>query len=78
MENKKNGRILDKGFENDINKGISNLQKDAQNSIDQAQTYVYQKNDDAEFMIREHPKSFVLGAFMGGILVGTLLSKRGE
>jgi len=81
-----NKRILDKDFENgivrgaeefrrDTQKGMKEFQRDAQTGIDGAQKYTHQKNDEVEALIREHPKSYVLGSFIGGVLLGTLLSR---
>jgi len=68
MANGKSGRILDQDFEKGIRKG-------AQDNIDSAQGYAYRKNDEVEGMIKDHPKAFVIGAFIGGFALGTLLSK---
>ena len=81
-----NGRVLDKDFEDGITnragefqKGITGrmdeIQKEAQNDITMAQKYAYEKNDEVEAMIKEHPKAFVLGSFIGGVALGTLLAK---
>ena len=86
MANEKGGRILDKDFEDgitnragEIQRGISGradeLQKEAQGDITMAQKYAYKKNDEVEAMIKEHPKAFVLGSFIGGVALGTLLAK---
>ena len=40
-----------------------------------AQNYAYKRNDEIEAMIKEHPKAFVLGSFVGGFALGTLLAK---
>ena len=74
MANEK-GHILNKEFENGIAGRMVEIQKDMQGNIDKAQDYVYEKNDDVEAMIKEHPKSFVVGAFVGGVALGTLLSR---
>ncbi|MFA6907308.1 MAG: hypothetical protein WC263_00595 [Candidatus Micrarchaeia archaeon] len=83
----KNGRILDREFEagitgraGEIRKEaagrIGEIQREAQLDITKAQKYAYAKNEDIEAMIREHPKAFVLGSFIGGVALGTLLAKR--
>ena len=86
MAKDKHGRVLDKDFE----KGITNragefrkeirgdilkAQKMAQDDINKAQKYAYAKNDEVEAMIKEHPKSFVLGSFIGGFVLGALVAK---
>jgi|GEM_PF-2723409 len=87
MANGKSERILDKDFEDGIanragefRKGVSDrmdeIQKEAQGNINMAQKYAYRKNDEVEAMIKEHPKAFVLGSFIGGVALGTLLAKR--
>jgi len=86
MANEKGGRILDKDFEAGITDKMSELQHEAQvdinkaqryaqADINKAQKYVYSKNDEFEEMVSDHPKSFVLGAFIGGLVIGALLSK---
>ena len=72
---KKDGHILDKDFEDDMSNRAGNFRREAQNDINKAQKYAYQKNDEVTAMVTEHPKSFVLGAFLGGVVLGTLLSR---
>ena len=80
------GKILDKDFEagitnragefqKEIQGDIRKAQKMAQDDINKAQKYAYGKNDEFEAMVSDHPKSFVLGAFIGGLVIGALLSK---
>ena len=80
----KSGRILDKDFEAGITNRASELRKEARDAITAAQKeasrdmrvaqeYAYEKNDEVEAMIREHPKAFVLGSFIGGVALGALL-----
>ncbi|MFA5246876.1 MAG: hypothetical protein WC408_03225, partial [Candidatus Micrarchaeia archaeon] len=75
MAKEKNSRILDKDFEAgitdkadeiqaELRSDIRKAQKIVQEDINKAQKYVYEKNDEVEAMIREHPKSFVLGSFL--------------
>jgi len=71
----KNGRILDKDFETGITSRMDEIQKEAQGDINMAQSYAYKRNDEVEAMIKDHPKAFVLGSFIGGFALGTLLSK---
>ncbi len=86
MAKERNGRILDKDFEagfsnrakelqRDAQDGITRAQKEIQTDITKAQEYAYEKNDEIETMIKEHPKAFVLGSFIGGGALGTLLSR---
>jgi len=87
MTNERNKRILDKDFEDGITgrageikrnaeSRMGEYKKGAQESIGNAQKYAYEKNDEVEALIREHPKSYVLGAFIGGVALGALLSRR--
>ena len=71
----KSGRVLDKDFEDGITNRAGEMQREAQVNIDNAKEYLNAKNDDVETMIREHPKSFVLGAFIGGVALGTIFSR---
>jgi ElaB/YqjD/DUF883 family membrane-anchored ribosome-binding protein len=77
---------LDKDFEEGISNraselqreaqaGINRAQKEAQAGIAGAQKYAYEKSDEIDAMINEHPKAYVLGAFIGGVVLGNLLSK---
>lgn len=75
MTNEKDGRILDKDFEKGITNRMGEIQKEAQSDINKAQKYAYEKNDEVESMIKDHPKAFVLGSFIGGFALGTLLAK---
>jgi hypothetical protein len=76
MPNEKSKRILDKDFTDGITGRAGEYKKGAQESIGKAQKYAYEKNDEVEALIREHPKSYVLGAFIGGVALGALLSRR--
>lgn len=87
MTNEKNRRILDKDFEDGITGRAGEIRRDAesrmgeyrkgaQESIGKAQKYAYQKNDEVEALIREHPKSYVAGAFAAGALAGLWLGRR--
>lgn len=75
MANEKSGRILDRDFEAGFADKANEYQKSAQEGITKAQKYAYLKNDEFSAMVSEHPKSYVLGAFIGGVVLGTLLSK---
>lgn len=75
MSNEKGGRILDKDFEDGITNRAGELQREAQADINRAQKFAYQKNDEVEAVIREHPKAFVLGSFIGGVALGALITK---
>jgi len=80
-------RILNRNFEKGITNRAGELrrggrdairaaQKEAHRDVAMAETYAYEKNDEVEAMIKEHPKAFVLGSFIGGVALGTLLAKR--
>ncbi|HLC93314.1 MAG TPA: hypothetical protein VJH23_06435 [archaeon] len=71
------GRILDKDFENQINSGIGEAQRQINSNISEAQKYVHKQQSMVEGAVSEHPFEFVLGAFVGGILLGSLLTKKG-
>ena len=75
MTKERNGRVLDKDFEDGIRNRANELQGDAQDGITKAQNYAYRRNDEIEAMIKEHPKSFVLGSFIGGLALGTLFAR---
>lgn len=57
-------------------KQIENELHKAPDYVHEAKEYVLEQKHNAEVMIREHPWAFVLGSFAGGVIVGTLLSKR--
>ena len=71
------GRILDREFEEGIANRVSDIQEEAQRDINKAQKFARKKEDEAEVMIKEHPVAFVLGAFLGGVIVGAMIAKRG-
>jgi len=79
MANEKSGRILDKDFESGIAGGMNDFKNDvrdeAQADINKVQKYARARNVEIETMISEHPKSFVLGAFIGGLALGALIAK---
>lgn len=60
------GRILDRDFEDQIQSNISGAQK-----------YAKQKQSMVEDAVAERPFEFVIGAFIGGLLIGALLSRKG-
>ncbi|MEK6902122.1 MAG: hypothetical protein AABX02_00845 [archaeon] len=60
------GRILDKDLEEQIHSKMSG-----------AHQYVQQKQSMIENAVAERPFEFVIGAFLGGLLIGALLSKKG-
>ncbi|MFA6329491.1 MAG: hypothetical protein WCX64_02275 [Candidatus Micrarchaeia archaeon] len=73
-------------FQKEVQGGINRAQKIARDDIHQAQKiaqddmvkarkYAYEKNDEIENAIKEHPKSFVVGSFLGGFILGALVAK---
>ncbi len=60
------GRILDRDFEDQI-----------QSNISEAQKYAQKKQSMVEDAVSERPFEFVIGAFIGGLLIGALLSRKG-
>lgn len=71
------GRILDKDFEEQLNSNISDAQKYVQSNVEGAQKFVQKKQSMIENAVSERPFEFVIGAFIGGLLIGTLISKKG-
>lgn len=60
------GQIIDKNFEKEITA-----------SAKEAHQYAREKQSQFEEMVSERPFEFVIGAFVGGLLIGALLSKKG-
>lgn len=60
------GRILDRDFEDQI-----------QSNISEAQKFARKKQSMVEDAVSERPFEFVIGAFIGGLLIGALLSRKG-
>lgn len=60
------GHILNQDLENKINANISGAHK-----------YVRQKQSMIENAVSERPFEFVIGAFIGGLILGALISKKG-
>lgn len=44
--------------------------------IDDAKSYAYETKDKFDVLVADHPLAFVVGAFVGGLLVGKMLSNR--
>ena len=44
--------------------------------IDDAKSYAYDAKDKFDVLVADHPLAFVMGAFVGGLLVGKMLSNR--
>jgi len=81
------GRILDKDFEEQINSGIHEAHKQLNSNIHQAhrqldsniheaKKYMQKKQSMIEDAVSEHPFEYVLGAFVGGLILGALISKK--
>ena len=45
--------------------------------IDDAKNYAYESKDKFDVLVADHPLAFVVGAFVGGLLVGKMLSNKG-
>lgn len=72
-----NGRILDKQFEEHLNSNITEAHKQINANIGEAQKYVQKKQSMVEDAVSERPFEFVIGAFLGGLIIGALISKKG-
>lgn len=70
------GRILDKDFEDNINSSIHEAHRHLDSNINEAHKYISKKQSMIEHAVSEHPFEFVLGAFVGGIVLGSLISKK--
>ena len=44
--------------------------------IEDAQKYVHETQDKLETMVTGHPIPFVVGAFLGGLFIGKMMSSR--
>ena len=44
--------------------------------VEEAKTYAYQTKDKFDVLVADHPLAFVVGAFVGGLLVGKMMSNR--
>jgi hypothetical protein len=75
MAKERDGRILDKDFEEGFTNKASEIREELRDDIAKAQKYAYGKNDEFEAMVSDHPKAFVIGSFVGGFILGALLSK---
>ncbi len=70
-------RVLDKDFEEKIGEKAGEVRAAARKDIAMAEKYVEMGKQDFESKVKDHPTAFVLGAFVGGLILGALLSKRG-
>lgn len=75
MGSGKERAILDKKFKERMSDKVNEFGEDAEDGVNNAKNYLSQKNSEFEGMVKDHPKSFVAGAFVGGFIVGTLFSK---
>jgi len=71
------GRVLDEDFEGDIKKRAGMAVDTARSDVEMAERMAMMKKEKFEEMVRERPLAFVMGAFVGGIIIGALISKRG-
>lgn len=75
VEEKKKRRILDAELEKEIRGMIAKDVKLAVSSIDKTKKTIEEKADETAEEIRKSPFTWVGGAFIGGLLLGKLLSK---
>ncbi len=75
MSNGKDNVILDRKFKERMAHKVNDFQEEVHDDVVNAKNYLSQKNSEFEIMVKDHPKSFVAGAFVGGFIVGTLFSK---
>ncbi|VVC71813.1 Uncharacterised protein [uncultured archaeon] len=71
------GRVLDEDFEGEMKKKAMMAADMAKSDVMMAEKFAVAKKEKFEEMVKEHPLAFVMGAFVGGIVVGALISKRG-
>lgn len=71
------GRVLDEDFESEMKKKAGMAVDTARHDVEMAERFAAQKREKFEEMVKEHPLAFVLGAFIGGVVVGAMISKRG-
>ena len=69
-------RVIDRDFEARMSAKAAELKKEAAKDVEIAERYVESGKHNFEHMVKEHPYAFVMGAFIGGLLVGSILSKR--
>jgi len=60
--------VIDKKIIEEIAKKVSELESGAEKCV-------IKTTNDVEKAITAHPKEFVIGAFLGGIVIGLLVSK---
>lgn len=75
VEEKKERRILDAELEKEIRGMIAKDVKLAVSSIDKTKKTIEETADETAEEIRKKPFAWVGGAFVGGLLLGKLLSK---
>ena len=73
----KPARILDREFEESLHHKADELKHEAERDLAIARKYAGEGKDKLEAAVKAHPFAFVLGAFVGGVLLGSLISKRG-
>ena len=54
----------------------NNIQNGIKNNFNAAKKYVGEQQANVGTAVQDHPYEFILGAFIGGVVLGTLFSKR--
>ncbi|HII38955.1 TPA: hypothetical protein HA318_03040 [Candidatus Micrarchaeota archaeon] len=55
---------------------VDDARRYADEKIGDARKYAYEAKDKFDGLVSEHPLAFVVGAFVGGLLLGKVLSDR--
>lgn len=76
MTTEKGGRLLDRNFEEGLSSKFSELKKEAKNEIQRVEKTAAVQKDKLEVLVKENPVPFILGAFVGGVIIGALISRR--
>jgi ElaB/YqjD/DUF883 family membrane-anchored ribosome-binding protein len=71
------GRVLDEQFEAGVKANAAAAAASARKEVEMAELMLLEKEKKLEAVVKEHPMMFVLGAFVGGVILGALISKRG-
>jgi ElaB/YqjD/DUF883 family membrane-anchored ribosome-binding protein len=69
-------RIIDEKTEKDVRERLDRGIKDAKAAFDSTKKTIGEREEQVSDKIREHPIEWVAGAFVAGMVIAKLLSRR--
>lgn len=69
-------RIIDEKLEKDVREKLDKGVREAKAALDSTKKVIVEREEQVADKIREHPIEWVAGAFLAGMIVAKLLSRR--